>query len=73
MRKVMSDNEEILTEIDFSKVIRGKYAKAYAEGTNLVLLDPEIAAAFPDGESLNAALRIVLSAAAKSRLNVPEK
>lgn len=69
----MSDNEEMPAEIDFSKGIRGKYAKSYAEGTNLVLLDPEIADAFPDAESVNAALRLVLSAAAKSRLNAQGK
>jgi hypothetical protein len=63
----MSDNEEMPAEVDFLKGVRGKYANAYAEGTNLVLLDPEVAAAFPDAESVNAALRIVLSAAQKSR------
>ena len=42
---------------DFSKGVRGKYAKQYAEGTNLVLLDPDVAKKFPDSESVNKALR----------------
>jgi hypothetical protein len=40
--------------------VRGKYAKQYAEGTNVVLLDPDIAKAFPTSESVNKALREVL-------------
>lgn len=63
----MNDKDVMPTEIDFSGGVRGKYANAYAEGRNLVLLDPEVAAAFPDAESVNAALRIVLSAAQKAR------
>ena len=42
---------------DFSKGIRGKYAKLYKEGTNVVLLEPEVARAFPDSESVNKALK----------------
>ena len=40
--------------------IRGKYAKQYAAGTNIVRLDPDIAAAFPSEEAVNEALRFVL-------------
>lgn len=42
---------------DFTGGIRGKYAGRYAEGTNVVILDPDVAAMFPDRESVNAALR----------------
>ena len=35
----------------------GKYAERYKEGTNLVLLDPDVARAFPDASSVNNALR----------------
>lgn len=45
---------------DFSKGARGKYAKRYAEGTNVVLLEPEIAKAFPTSEAVNRALRKVM-------------
>ena len=42
---------------DFSKGVRGKYAKRFEEGTNLVVLDPDLAEKFPDSESVNRALR----------------
>jgi hypothetical protein len=47
-------------EYDFSKGERGKYAKQYAEGTNVILLDPDVAKAFPTSESVNKALRSLL-------------
>lgn len=50
-------------EYDFANMkggVRGKYVRQYQEGTNLVLLEPEIAAAFPTSESVNKALRAVL-------------
>jgi hypothetical protein len=40
--------------------VRGKYVERYREGTNLVLLDPDIAAAFPDAKAVNDALRQLL-------------
>jgi hypothetical protein len=43
--------------------VRGKYAASYQEGTNLVLLDPEVAAAFPNAEAVNDALRLVMKLA----------
>lgn len=51
---------------DFSKGVRGKYAKRYKEGTNVVLLEPEVARAFPDSESVNKALRKLLEDAKDS-------
>ncbi len=40
--------------------VRGKYVDQYRQGTNLVLLDPDIAKAFPTDESVNEALRLLL-------------
>ncbi len=40
--------------------IRGKYTKQYAAGTNIVRLDPDVAAAFPNEKAVNEALRFVL-------------
>ncbi len=37
--------------------VRGKYAKSYREGTNVVLLDPDLHELFPDSEAVNRALR----------------
>ncbi len=48
-------------EYDFSGGVRGKYVTEFRRGTNLVLLDPEIAKAFPDSKSVNDALRGLLS------------
>ena len=45
---------------DFSDGVRGKYATRYAEGTNIVLLEPEVAEAFPTARAVNVALRKVL-------------
>lgn len=50
---------DMLNEYDFSRGVRGKYAKRYAEGTNIVVLSPDVAAIFPDSESVNAALGLV--------------
>ena len=51
---------EMLEEYDFSTGIRGKYAARYAAGTNLILLAPDVAEAFPDSDAVNDALRELL-------------
>jgi hypothetical protein len=56
MRKMRKD-PEMLEEYDFSKGVKGKYAKRYEEGTNVVVIEPDIAKYFPDHESVNQALR----------------
>ncbi len=63
MKKTNSTNG-LRSEYDFASMkggIRGKYAKRYREGTNIVLLGPEIAEAFPNDEAVNQALRGVLN------------
>ncbi len=55
---------DMLPEYDFASMkggVRGKYAAQYRAGTNLVLLDPEVAEAFPTDAAVNQALRAVLS------------
>ena len=59
-------NDDILPEYDFRKGRRNKYAARYAEGTNLILLDPDVAKDFPDSNAVNAALR-ALSAILRRR------
>jgi hypothetical protein len=56
MRRMRKD-PDMLEEYDFSKGIQGKYAKKYAEGTNVVVIEPDVAKYFPDHESVNKALR----------------
>lgn len=50
---------EMLDEYDFSQAVVGKYAKQYMEGTNIVLLDPDVAKFFPDSTSVNLTLRAI--------------
>ncbi|RCK78429.1 MAG: hypothetical protein OZSIB_1531 [Candidatus Ozemobacter sibiricus] len=52
-----TDDLEMREEYDFSGGVRGKYAKRYAEGTNVVILDPELLDLFPDSKSVNEALQ----------------
>lgn len=54
---------EMRAEYDFSGGVRGKYADHYRLGVNVILLDPELAAAFPDSKSVNDALRALLEIA----------
>ncbi len=44
-------------EYDFSRGARGKYARRYAQGTNVVVLDPDVAKVFPSAEAVNRSLR----------------
>lgn len=54
-------------EYDFSHGVRGKYAKRFSEGTNLVLLEPDVAAEFRSAAAVNKALRQVLKSRSKRR------
>ena len=51
---------------DLGKGIRGKYFEEYKKGSNLVLLSPDVAAAFPDDASVNEALSGLLKVAQQS-------
>ncbi len=55
--KRMQKDPNMLEEYDFSKGVRGKYANKYAEGTNVVVIEPDVAKVFPDHDSVNQALR----------------
>ena len=58
-----SEKEEMRSEYDFSGGVRGKHHQAYREGTNVVLLDPEVARVFRDAEAVNRALRMLINLA----------
>ncbi len=60
------DDVEILDEYDFSQGMRGKYAQRYAEGSNVVVLSPDVAEAFPDSLSVNRALRSLIAITRRS-------
>jgi hypothetical protein len=56
---------DLLPEYDFSNGRPNRYAKRYAEGTNLVLLAPDVAHFFPDSAAVNDALRALVKIAEK--------
>lgn len=58
--KTMKDDPDMLNEYNFSTGVRGKYAKQYQKGTNVVVLDSDVVKYFPDHESVNEALRSLL-------------
>ena len=64
MNEPTTKKDELRPEYDLSTLldggVRGKYAAQYQEGTNLVLLAPDVAAAFDSAEAVNDALRLVL-------------
>ncbi len=68
MKKVEAEMEEdeLRPEYDLSQLkgrVRGKYVERYQAGTNLVLLEPDVAAAFPDAKAVNEALRLLIKVA----------
>ena len=58
--KRSADRDTMRPEYDFRGGVRGKYAIRYRGGTNVVLLDPDVAAAFPSADAVNRALRALL-------------
>ena len=62
--------DELRPEYDFSKMkdgVRGKYVDRYRTGSNIVLLDPDVAQAFPTSDSVNEALRMLMQIAQRQR------
>jgi hypothetical protein len=65
--------DEMRPEYDLRGGVRGKYYQQYIEGTNVVLLDADVAAVFHDSESVNQALRVLIKAAGESVPPTPRK
>jgi len=57
MKKVREKNDDMLREYDFSQGVRGKYARRYARGSNVVVLEPDVAKFFPNADAVNSSLR----------------
>ena len=64
-RKTKSDDLEMRAEYDFSGGVRGKYAKKFALGTNIVVLDPDVAKVFKNSKEVNEILRTLTRLAIK--------
>jgi hypothetical protein len=67
------EQDDIMPEYDFSEGVRGKHHKAYQEGNNVVLLEPDIARAFPSSESVNRALRMLMDTSKEVQRNLTNK
>jgi len=52
-----TNHGEMPKEYDFSRGVRGKYARRYAQGANVVVLEPDVAKVFPNAEAVNSSLR----------------
>ncbi|NEQ98486.1 MAG: hypothetical protein F6K30_17495 [Cyanothece sp. SIO2G6] len=64
--------DELRPEYDFAQMkggVRGKYVERYRSGTNLVLLDSDVAQAFPNDEAVNEALRLLMQVAQRQQPN----
>jgi hypothetical protein len=60
VRRSAVREDTMLPEYNFAKARRGVTAARYAEGTNVIVLEPDVAAAFPDAASVNEALRALI-------------
>ena len=72
MNKKIEDEleDELQPEYDFSRMaggVRGKYVERYQAGTNLILLDPDVARAFPTEADVNNALRLLMQVAERKK------
>ena len=57
-------------EYDFTEGVRGKYVKRFEKGTNLILLEPEVAKYFPTAKAVNLALKSLIS---EGKIDIPHK
>jgi len=71
--KLDPDRNTLQPEYDFSKATRGATAARYAEGTNIVVIDPELHALFPTSEAVNDALRGLARIAKRASTAKPKK
>ena len=58
---------DMRAEYDFSRGVRGKYAGRFAEGSNVIVLDPDVAEVFSDAKAVNEALRLLARMARESQ------
>lgn len=74
MKKAMKNqDDEMRPEYDLRGGVRGKYYERYKQGTNVVLLEPDLAKVFRDSATVNSALRVYLSEHGEPRPSVEPK
>lgn len=72
-KDVSSDEDDLQPKYDETSLrggVRGKYVERYRNGTNVVLLDPDVAAVFPTSEAVNHALRMLVKIAKESTTEI---
>jgi hypothetical protein len=69
MKKTKISETAMRPEYEFGEGVRGKYAKRFSEGSNLIVLDPDVATLFPDSKSVNDALRAIAQVAKRQIKN----
>ena len=72
-KKADPDRDTMRDEYDFSGAVRGATAARYAEGTNVVVIDPEVLDVFPDSSTVNATLRALAPVLRRQRDAKPRK
>jgi len=60
------DKKDLLDEYDFSNGVRGKFSEQYTQGSNVVVLSPDVAEVFPNSAAVNEALRALINVAHQS-------
>jgi hypothetical protein len=70
VRNGVADRDTLRPEYDFSRAVRGVTATRYAEGANVVVIDPEVLDVFPDGPSVNEALKALAPVIRRRRRGV---
>ena len=64
--KRVAEADTMRSEYDFSKGVRNKYAARFAPGATFVLLEPDVAKVFANGEAVNRALRALIDVVPRS-------
>lgn len=72
-RRKAADSDTMRPQYDFSRAVRGLTAARYAQGANVVVVDPEVLDVFPDGASVNEALRALASMIRHQRRSVSRR
>lgn len=69
----INEDQDMLEEYDFSKGIRGKYAERYNRGTNVIVIDPDVAEYFSDSKAINDALRSIIPIIKQNEKKIAEQ
>lgn len=71
--RAATERDEIRPEYDWSNALRNPYASRYAAGSNIVVLEPDVAALFPNSASVNEALRSLATVMAGRKTKQPSR